>query len=286
MSLLKRTVLIAAAVGGLTLALAGPAEAHVTVNPGTATPGGYTKVTFRVPNETDNADTTKLEVNLPAGAPVASVSVKPVPGWTAVAEKAKLATPIKAHDAEITEAVSKITWTAAAGAAIKPGQFQEFDVSLGPLPESGQMVFKALQTYSDGTIVRWIDEPTTDGTEPEHPAPVLKLVAAAAAPEAAPAATAAPAETSGGSAYGIAGLGVALAALVLALLAYRRNGGAAAARALPAVPVSARAGDSSPASAAASPAPAAASPASAAASPASAAASPASTEMEKQPTKG
>jgi uncharacterized protein YcnI len=225
MHMLKRSALVAAVVGGLTLALAAPAAAHVTVNPNTATPGGYTKVTFRVPNEMDTAETNKLEVNLPADAPVASVSVKPVPGWTAVAVKSKLATPIKAHDAEITEAVSKITWTAAAGSAIKPGQFQEFDVSLGPLPKSGQMVFKALQTYSDGTVVRWIDEPTTDGTEPEHPAPVLKLVAAPA-PAAAPAAASTTSDTksSGSNALGIAGLIAGLLALIVAFGAFQRAG--------------------------------------------------------------
>ncbi|MET0425623.1 MAG: YcnI family protein [Actinoplanes sp.] len=229
MSLLKRSALIAAAVAGLTLTLASPAAAHVTVNPGTATPGGYTKVTFRVPNESDSTDTTKVEVNLPADQPIASVSLKPVTGWTAVAVKSKLATPIKAHDSEITEAVSKITWTAQAGAAIKPGQFQEFDVSLGPLPEADQMIFKALQTYSDGTVVRWIDEPTTDGTEPEKPAPVLKLAAAAPA---AVAATEAPVLTPGATednsnTLGIIGLAAGILALLIAGYALLRTGRAA-----------------------------------------------------------
>jgi uncharacterized protein YcnI len=229
MSLLKRSAVVAALVGGLTFALAGPAAAHVTVNPNTAAPGGYAKVTFRAPNESDSAETVKIEVNMPADAPVASVSVKPTPGWTVAAVKGKLATPLKAHGSEITEAVTKITWTASAGNGVKPGQFQEFDVSMGPLPENvQQMVFKTLQTYSDGTVVRWIDEPTTDGTEPESPAPVLKLAAAPAAAAAAapaPAAEAAPAEESGGSnALGIAGLVAGLAALVLALLAYQRAG--------------------------------------------------------------
>jgi len=226
MSLFKRSALVAAVVGGLTLALAAPASAHVTVNPNTATPGGYTKVTFRVPNEKDSANTTKLEVTLPADQPIASVSTKPIPGWTAVTDKTKLATPIKSDDGEITEAVTKITWTADVNSAIKPGQFQEFDVSLGPLPESGQMIFKALQTYSDGDVVRWIDEPTTDGTEPDHPAPVLKLTAATAT---APAATAAPAATTtsasssdGPDAFGIAGFVAGLLALILALLAFQR----------------------------------------------------------------
>src|SRR3954471_3573220 len=229
MSLFKRSALVAAVVGGLTLALAAPASAHVTVNPNTATPGGYTKVTFRVPNEKDNANTTKLEVTLPAGQPIASVSTKPLPGWTAVADKTKLATPIKSDDGDITEAVGKITWTADANSAIKPGQFQEFDVSLGPLPESGQMVFKALQTYSDGSVVRWIDEPSTEGTQPEHPAPVLKP-AAATAPAGAPAAAnaAVPAPDSGDSGgidtVGLLGLIARLLALALGAAAFLRAG--------------------------------------------------------------
>ncbi|BCY07822.1 YcnI family protein [Actinoplanes sp. L3-i22] len=228
MSLLKRSAVVAGAAGLLILAIAGPASAHVTVNPNTATAGGYAKVSFRVPNESDSASTTKLEVNLPADQPIASVSVKPVPGWTAVAEKSKLATPIKSHDTEITEAVLKITWTAAKGSEIKPGEFQEFDVSMGALPASGQIVFKTLQTYSDGNVVRWIDEPTTDGSEPDSPAPVLKIVPAAdssAAPSAgaaAPVAEAADDSSGGGSGLGLAGLIAGLIALVLAGLAYAK----------------------------------------------------------------
>jgi uncharacterized protein YcnI len=245
MSLWKRTAVVAGTVAALTLAMAAPAAAHVTVGSPSATQGGYSTVTFKVPNESDEASTTKLEVTLPAETPVASVSVRPVPGWTAVAEKAKLATPLEAHGTQITEAVAKVTWTASGDAAIKPGQFQTFDVSMGPLPEAPQMIFKALQTYSDGTVVRWIDEPTTDGTEPESPAPVLKLAAAGTAADA-PAATgptatateAAPAADSDntlGTTFGLIGAGLGLVALILALLAYRRAGrpagtGTAAAR--------------------------------------------------------
>ena len=143
----RRAAVVAAAAGALLLAVAAPAAAHVTVNPDSATQGGFTKVVFRVPNETDTANTTKLEVTLPTDTPVAIVSLKPVTGWTAKTEKTTLKTPIKAEGGEITEAISRITWTAAGNAAIKPGQFQEFDVSLGPLPEVPQVVFKALQTY-------------------------------------------------------------------------------------------------------------------------------------------
>ncbi|WBB67836.1 YcnI family protein [Micromonospora sp. WMMD812] len=227
-SLLVRLAAIAAGAAALTVAVAGPASAHVTVNPGTATAGGWTTVSFRVPNEKDDADTTKVEVNLPTATPIASVSLKPVAGWTATTETTKLTAPIKNHDGEITEAVSKITWTAGSGAAIKPKQFQEFDVSLGPLPAADQVVFKALQTYSDGDVVRWIDEPAP-GQEPEHPAPVLKLAAADADTAAASAQPVPAAATSGddsgtGDGYGIVGILLGLAGLVAGLLGYRRAG--------------------------------------------------------------
>src|SRR4051812_30335161 len=112
MSLLKRSAAVAGTVTALTLALAVPASAHVTVNPNTAVQGGYAKVTFRVPNETDSANPTKVEISLPADTPFASVSLKPVAGWTMAPVRSKLAEPIEAHGAQITEAVTKITWTA------------------------------------------------------------------------------------------------------------------------------------------------------------------------------
>jgi uncharacterized protein YcnI len=90
-------------------------------------------------------------------------------------QKRKLAQPVDNHGTQISEVVSVITWTATEGAAVKPGEFQEFPVSMGRIPDNvDQLVFKALQTYSDGTVVRWIEEPK-DGVELEHPAPVLKV---------------------------------------------------------------------------------------------------------------
>ena len=65
------------------VAVGGPALAHVTVNPDTAAGGGYTKISFRVPTESDTASTTRLQVYFPADHPFGSVSVQPVPGWSA-----------------------------------------------------------------------------------------------------------------------------------------------------------------------------------------------------------
>ena len=222
-----------AAVAAVSIvASAGAASAHVTVNPDTATQGGFTKLTFRVPSERDDANTTKVQVAFPTDQPLGFVSVKPHPGWTFVVTKDKLATPIKTDDGEVTEAVSTITWTASSAAsAIKPGEFDEFDVSAGPLPKAASMEFKALQTYSDDEVVRWIEPAKADGSEPEHPAPTLKLTPAAAegaSTAAAPngnavAAKPASTTTSGSSAASQASvnaaLGLSVAALIVGLIA-------------------------------------------------------------------
>lgn len=167
-------ILAAAAVG--VLAFAAPAAAHVTIQPGEAPGGSYGRFDFRVPNESDEAATIRLEVNFPEDAPLASVRTIAVPGWTAETEIRDLDTPVDVHGREITEAVSKITWTADSDDdGIQPGQFAEFGVSVGPLPESGVLIFKVIQVYSDGSESAWIDEPTEDGSEPAEPAPVLTI---------------------------------------------------------------------------------------------------------------
>lgn len=166
----------ALAIGAATLvAIAPMAAAHVTVNPGEATKGGYAALAFRVPNERPDSGTTSLEVNIPEDTPIASISVKPTPGWTYTVERRTLPEPLDLHGRQVTEVVSKITWT---GGTINPGEFQEFEISAGPLPEDvDQILFPTIQTYASGEVVRWIDEPLDSGEEPEHPAPLLTLVA-------------------------------------------------------------------------------------------------------------
>jgi uncharacterized protein YcnI len=168
--------LVVALTAAVTLGLAAaPASAHVTISPSEAPRGGFATLTFKVPNERDATSTTQLLVELPTDPPITSVSVQPVPGWTATVQRAALPEPIQSEGGdEITEAVSSITWT---GGTIEPGQFQQFPISVGPLPETDQLVFKSVQTYSDGEEVRWIEETTPGGDEPEHPAPVVMLVA-------------------------------------------------------------------------------------------------------------
>lgn len=233
---------LAGAVGA-SLLLAGPAAAHVTVQPPTATAGGYATLSFKVPTESDTASTTGLDVQFPVDTPIASVSVQPKPGWTYEVTKAAPAEPLTVHGSQVSEVVTRVIWTARNDGGIRPGEFDTFTVSAGPLPEDAdQLVFKTLQTYSDGEVVRWIDVAADGGEEPADPAPILALTPAESDGHGAQATdridpgaeTVAPAVADGdrpssdatARALGIAGLAVGLlglAAGVVGLTAARRR---------------------------------------------------------------
>jgi uncharacterized protein YcnI len=179
-SFANKSASIVAVTAGLLLLGAGVAAAHVVVSAPGATQGGDTVLTFQVPTESDTASTVGLKVQLPTDAPVASVSVQPKAGWTYTVTQSTLATPISSDAGPVTQVISEIDWTATGG-GIAPGEFDQFLVSVGPLPDVPTMTFKAIQHYSDNTDVAWIEEPAAGSTaEPEHRAPTLTLAAAAA----------------------------------------------------------------------------------------------------------
>ena len=183
MSTNKRRILLGGGVAVLTLAAtAGPASAHVTVSSTDATPGGYGKVVVRVPSESESASTTKVAVTMPADTPFAGVRAKPHPGWAVKVDEQKLPEPVQVGDLTLTDAVRTVTWTADPGHGIAPNMFDEFELSIGPFPDQPTtLTFPAVQTYSDGEVVRWTQPTPPGGEEPEHPAPVLELTADGAA---------------------------------------------------------------------------------------------------------
>jgi len=215
----------------LVVAAALPASAHVHAVPDATAAGGYSVVTVRVPNETDTASTVRLVLTLPQDTPLTSVSLRPVPGWTAQVTEDPLPEPVTSAGATVTRAPHTVTWTAAAGAGIAPGQFQEFALDVGPLPAAGtRVLLPTVQTYSDGEVVSWTQPQAPGAPEPEHPAPAFTTTAAVAdddAPAPATTAAAAPAATpaaSGGDSsdglargLGAAGLVLGVVALALAL---------------------------------------------------------------------
>jgi uncharacterized protein len=155
-----------ALIGVLALAAPAAASAHVTLQPSEAGAGEYTVLDVRVPNETEDADTTKVDVQFPPG--FAEASYQAVPGWSVKVIKEKLAKPVQTDDGPVTEGVHEIIWS---GGKIAPGRFQDFPISVQIPGEAGDtLTFKALQTYDNGEVVRWIGAP-----ESEEPAPQVAV---------------------------------------------------------------------------------------------------------------
>lgn len=182
--MVRRTATVAALAAIGVLGTAVPAAAHVTIDPTEAAPGDYSRLTFKVPNESEDAATVKLEVQLPEDTPLASVQTNKVPGWEAKLKETKLDKPIDLHGREVDEAVSTVTWTAEEESdGVQPEEFAEFGLDVGPLPEKeSTLFFKTIQTYSDGEEAAWIEEPEGGG-EPDSPAPELKVTKQAASAE-------------------------------------------------------------------------------------------------------
>lgn len=204
----------AALVGALTLAglaIAATASAHVTVSPTSLPQGSTAELTFKVPNEESKANTVSLQLQIPTQYPIAQVLAKPVPGWTITVHTVTLSKPLTTDDGTFTTAVDEIDWT---GGTIQPGQYQDFQISVDPLPnDTTQLAFKAVQTYSNGDVVRWIDLSTSGNPDPDHPAPVLTLTPETSATSATASSTAAAASTttaaSSDSSSSSDGLGIA-----------------------------------------------------------------------------
>ena len=145
------------AIVGLTTLLlfvgAQAAWAHVEVAPEEAARGSVTKFTFSVPNEEDSATTVGVEIVFPENSAFTTITPEDKDGWTA------------------TPSATSVKW---AGGTITGKNEEEFSLTLGPLPNGANLTFKALQTYSNGDVVRWIDV-QAGSEEPEHPAPVVTL---------------------------------------------------------------------------------------------------------------
>jgi uncharacterized protein YcnI len=191
------------------VALPATAAAHVTLNPREWEAGGFARFSIRVPNERPNADTTEISVQFPES--VISASFQPVPGWERTVEMVALEEPIEEEGEEpITERIGSVTWT---GGTIRPGEFQEFGVSF-QVPEmvGAELAFPAVQTYSNGEIVRWIGPPDAD-----TPAPTVTVLAPAEEEEEAGGQPASEEPTPTAAETDDGGDGLATVALILAI---------------------------------------------------------------------
>jgi uncharacterized protein YcnI len=150
----KLPLKVAALSALLTLAVAGPSWAHVTVAPEEVAAEDYETLTVTVPTEKE-VPTTEVRVEVPDGFTVSGV--QPVPGW----------------DYEFEEdggLITSVTWS---GGEIGPREFQQFLLSAQAPEEPGEYPWRAFQTYEDGSTVEWTGPP-----DAEEPASVVEVAPA------------------------------------------------------------------------------------------------------------
>jgi len=232
---MPRRVILAATVGALLLAWAAPAAAHVTIEPPSVPKGGTATISFIVPNESAGARTNRVQIVFPAPPDaIASVSVQAMPGWHFTIKSQKLPKPIQTDDGSIDHVVSSITWTAnSIATSIAQDEFAAFTVNADGIPDGpDQLVFRAIQSYSDGSTVRWVDPVTPGGPEADHPTPILQLTAGSGTTTpttsgtSSASTTVASTEDNSARALGVIGIvvgGVALVAATGALMRRRRS---------------------------------------------------------------
>ncbi|MEZ5102454.1 MAG: DUF1775 domain-containing protein [Thermoleophilia bacterium] len=139
----RRLGVAVAAVGLGGLTAAGPALAHVQVLPARVAPGDPVLFTVLVPNEA-GTPTTTVELRVPDG--VVPFSFEPVTGWKRTERRAA------------NGALEGVVWRG----SLPVGSFVRFAFLAATPERPGELRWRALQTYADGTVVRWIGAPGSD----------------------------------------------------------------------------------------------------------------------------
>ncbi len=166
-------VLVASATAAL---LASPsAAAHIAATLDGTGPGEFGVVTLGVPTEAGKPPTTKIEVRIPDETPLRTVRAEPAAGWKLDIQKRTIDPPLRKSDGTpVNEVVSTVTWTATSGGGIPEGQFQEFALYLGPMPDTDTFALPTTQTFADGTSEAWTER-ASDADEPEFPVPTVSI---------------------------------------------------------------------------------------------------------------
>ncbi len=234
---MRRQQVLAATALAAGLAFPITAQAHVSLHPNTVPAGAFVTLNVRVPGEEQGAYADKVDMLLPAG--FTDVAVQNVPGWTVKEITTKLRTPIQTDGGPVSQEISQIVWTGDRSTLgrLANGTFTQFPLSIAmPANVAGQsLAFKTLEYYSNGVIARWIGPPTAD-----YPSPTINVTAKGgviedvAGGEAGPSVGQLP--TQSGAAASGAGQkksqnssnGLAIAALIAAILALLCGAGALA----------------------------------------------------------
>jgi uncharacterized protein YcnI len=160
-----------------TLALAGPASAHVTGTPSDATAGAFTVMTMSVPHGCEGSPTTKIEISVPES--VLSVTPTRNPLYDVETSIAELDEPVTdAHGNEVTERTATVVYTART--PLPDGQRDTFELSFQVPDAAGEVLaFPTVQTCEKGET-GWTEIPEAGQSEDEleHPAPAFEILAA------------------------------------------------------------------------------------------------------------
>jgi uncharacterized protein YcnI len=133
---MKKTLL---AIALAVLAFPASALAHVVVSPGEVVAGTSATFEMRVPTE-EAVPTTRIRLNIPDGVTVSGV--ERVPGW-----KIKI---IRQNGRIVA-----LRWDG----SLPPDYFQRFYFRARVPEAPTTLLWKAIQTYKNGKVVRWTGEP-------------------------------------------------------------------------------------------------------------------------------
>jgi len=219
---IKRAAQVGVLALGIVAVLAAPAAAHVTIDPPSVPKGSTVRLSFLVPDEEPPAKTNEVQIFFPpAPNAIPGVSVEAKPGWTFTITNEHLTTPIVTDDGNIDTIVSSIDWKAtSAASAIGKDEFGEFTIDADGIPtKTDQLVFKAVQTYTNHQVVRWVDPVTPGGPDAVHPTPILQLTNPTSGNEATPTTTATGATTTSASTQDNSARALGIVGVVLGALA-------------------------------------------------------------------
>jgi uncharacterized protein YcnI len=167
----RRAAVVLLAGAAAVLTAAGPALAHVEVE---AAPSRALAtdalLTMTAEAESSTAGISGVRIQLPSGLLAGDLKLASGPaGW------------------KLTGSAAVVDVT---GPALPVGRSLTLGLRVRQLPAGPQLVLKTIQSYGDGKQDAWIDVPSDSVPDPDQPAPVVKLQAAAPGATPVPRATA------------------------------------------------------------------------------------------------
>ncbi|MEW2327081.1 DUF1775 domain-containing protein [Micromonospora chersina] len=165
------TALLAGALGGTLSwpAAASAAEVTLTTSPAQVRQGDAIELAVVLPEERSGSRTSRIELRMPADAPIGEVYPLSVPDWAPTITTRTLDRPVAGiHASELNQVTDAVTWIRMPGGSTGPARLS---LGMGPMPATDKLAFTVVQTYADGTVVRWADPPGG-----AHPAPTVTLL--------------------------------------------------------------------------------------------------------------